>query len=70
MNPHRPSKPWRLRVAGTYYPQRSEAATRDAVAEHKATTQANQIIVEKWQAGNWGEWLRWVRDNNGTWKAE
>ncbi|MFF8784765.1 hypothetical protein [Streptomyces sp. NPDC015125] len=70
MNTRRSSKPWRLVIAGNDYPQRSEAATQDAVAEHKATTQANRIIVEKWNAGCWDEWLRWTRDSNGTWKAE
>ncbi|MFE1767238.1 hypothetical protein ACFW81_23845 [Streptomyces angustmyceticus] len=70
MTTRRPSKPWRLVIDGSPYPQRSEAATQDAVAEHKATAQANQIIVEKWEAGHWGEWLRWVRDRDGNWTAE
>lgn len=70
MTARRPSKPWRLAIDGSHYPQRSEAAMQAAVAEHKATTEADRIVVEKWSAGQWGEWLRWVRDSDGNWNAE
>ncbi|MGW1988024.1 hypothetical protein ACWCPJ_37220 [Streptomyces collinus] len=69
----RPSKPWRLVIPSpdgpAYKPQRSEAATRDAVDEEKANTSADRIVVEKWQDGRWEEWLRWVRSGS-TWRAE
>jgi len=69
----RPSKIWRIVVPSPggpiEKPQRSEAAARDAVEAEKQTTTANRITVQKWEGGQWGEWLRWVRTDS-TWHAE
>ena len=73
MAARRPSKIWRIVVPSPdgpiEKPQRSEAATRDAVEAEKQTTTADRITVQKWQDGQWGEWIRWVRiDSN--WHAK
>ncbi|MFG2532807.1 hypothetical protein [Streptomyces sp. NPDC048516] len=70
MSTKRPSKAWRIVIGTDIYPQRSETATRDAVAEHKATTSANRIVIQKWGAGSWSEWLRWNRTEGGNWVAQ
>lgn len=69
----RPSKPWRIVLPSTdgpvHCPYTSEAATRRAIEAEKASTTANRITVEKWADGHWGEWLRWVRTDQG-WTAQ
>ncbi|MET9119620.1 hypothetical protein ABZX38_36250 [Streptomyces longwoodensis] len=69
----RPSKPWRLVMPSpdgpVYSPQSSEAAARAAVESEKTTTTAARIVVQRWQDGQWSEWLRWVRNGN-AWRAE
>ncbi|MFF7631487.1 hypothetical protein [Streptomyces cyaneofuscatus] len=69
----RPSKPWRIALPSpdgpTHHPHASEAATLRAVEAEKASTTATRITVEKWADGHWGEWLRWVRTDEG-WTAQ
>ena len=73
MTVRRPSKIWRLVVSSPEgpikKPQSSEAAARDAVEKEKQTTTGNRILVQKWQDGQWDQWLRWVRTGN-SWHAE
>lgn len=70
MTSKRPSKPWRIVIGLDTHPQRSEAATQAAVDEYKATTSASRIIIQKWSAGSWDEWLRWTRTEAGNWVAK
>jgi hypothetical protein len=69
----RPSKIWRIVVPSPdgpiEKPQRSETAVREAVETEKQTTNANRIVVQKWEDGQWDEWLRWVRTDS-NWHAE
>ncbi|MFI1185775.1 hypothetical protein [Streptomyces californicus] len=69
----RPSKLWRIVLPSTdgpvHRPYPSEAATRRAVEAEKTSTTANCITVEKRADGHWGEWLRWVRTDEG-WIAQ
>lgn len=70
----RPSKTWRIITplpdGPIIKPQRSETAARDAVEAEKETTTANRITLQKWQDGQWTDWLRWVRTVDSTWHAE
>lgn len=69
----RPVRPWRLSLPSPDGPIhkafRSEATVRAAAEDEKSTTTADRIIVERWSAGVWNEWLRWVRKGH-DWEAE